>query len=357
MQWPEEKASLGNNLFSTALVIDATGEKIAMMGQFYNDSRSAKSIESFGFRLGAVAKAGGSGLLASLQDISTTSAPAQPDGTQDQKAAIANSNASFSSNTWITTGNLSSNRSVSFGEKFAVVIEFDGPRLGSDSVIISNMAQSSNVVFPNGGLFASGTWTLSQRAPNVIFNCSDGTHGTFLGASGLSDASSVSFNLNSATDEYANLFQLPFNCKSDGAWVVLTPTATSDFEVVLYDNTTPLATASYDASSLSAAGGRHYVSWSSEITLNENQNYILSVRPTTANNVTVNFFDVASAAHWSVTGVPTCSQVTRTNQGAWGAPLLTRRMLSGLTISAIETGGGGGGGLFLPRSHTGGYAG
>jgi hypothetical protein len=352
LQYPTDMPTLGNYGYSTGLLIDATGEKIAMIGRFWNASRSAKSIRKVGFRFGAVTKAGGSALTVSLQNVSTSANPPQPDGTQDETVAIANANAAFASKTWIMTGNLSADRSVSFGEELAVVVEYDGSgRIGSDSVVVSSILTATNSCNPVTSLYTS-SWATSTRTPNFIFECSDGTFATFDGCSISKDSSSATYNSGSTPDEYGNEFQIPFACKTDGAWLLITPqTTSSDFEVVLYSGTTALATATVDASTAGPVTGRIHILWGSEIELAANTNYILALKPTTANNVSLGYFDVDASTHWDATGIPTCAMVTRTNAGSWSGTTTTRRMTCGLNVSAIDTGGGSGG---VPLIGTGG---
>ena len=339
-QFPVDQPTLGSYSYSNALLIDATGEKLAMIGRFWNASRSAKSIRKIGFRFGNVTKAGGSGLTASLQNVSTTTNPPQPDGTQDQTVAIANGNASFAANTWIMTGNLSADRSVSFAEELAVVLEYDGSgRLGSDSVAVSTFSNLNPVNSPVSSLLTA-SWANQARTPNVIFECSDGSFAALDGAAGTKDSSTIAYNSGSSPDEYGNQFQVPFDCKSDGAWVNMTSGATADFEVVLYSGTTALATAAVDASTIVTGLGRVYVTWS-EVALTANTNYILALKPTTANNVSLSYFDVDASTHWDTTGFAICEILSRTNAGAWSGTTATRRMIAGIDISAIDTGSGG----------------
>src|SRR5688572_15951850 len=75
---------------STALTIDATGEKTSYAGKvFYPDRSSAtKAITKVGFRFAAVTKAGGSALTVSLQNVTGvtgagTGGPMVGDETQD----------------------------------------------------------------------------------------------------------------------------------------------------------------------------------------------------------------------------------------------------------------------------------
>jgi len=340
-QFPVDQPTLGIYSYSNILLIDATGEKLAMIGRFWNASRSAKSIRKIGFRFGTVTKAGGSGLTASLQNVSQTTNPPQPDGTQDQTVAIANGNAAFASNTWIMTDALSADRSVTFREELAVVLEYDGSgRLGSDSVSVSAFSNANQLSSPVSSLLTA-SWVNQARTPNVIFECSDGSFATLHGAAGTKDSATIAYNSGSTPDEYGNQFQTPFDCKTDGAWVNMNSAAAADFEVVLYSGTTALATATVDASTIVTGLGRVYVSWGSEINLTANTNYILALKPTTANNVSLSYFDVDASTHWDTTGFAICEILSRTNAGAWSGTTATRRMIAGIDISAIDTGSGG----------------
>jgi len=129
--WPINSMTPG---FSSTLVIDATGEQAAQLGQVWFPARTgSKTINKVHFRFGAVTKAGGSGLQVSLQDVSLTAGPpAQPDGVVDQYRAIANGEATFAANTWYTSGLLTSDgtdtgtkRTVNFGDLVACVLEYD----------------------------------------------------------------------------------------------------------------------------------------------------------------------------------------------------------------------------------------
>lgn len=348
----------------TSSVIDATGEKFAWTGFVFNKDRTTKSIRTLGFLFGTVTKAGGSALTASLQNVSAAAgAPMQPDETQDQTVAIANADAGFVTNAWYTTGNLSADRSVAFGEAISVVIEYDGGgRLGADTVALRNYATPD--IFggayntPSSAL-KTASWAGITVHPNIILGFSDGTFGTLAGGFPFSASTVLSYKQDTAgTDEWALDFTLPFPCKVDGWWGVIGGDAnTADFDVILYDGTTPMTggSVSYDAMWLVALGTQRmiYGSFSQEISLSANTAYKLAVQPTqTTSNVRLFYFDVSAAGHMQAhDGGANFLINGRINAGAWAGTTTTRRPLLGLRVSslddAVSAGGGGGGGRII----------
>jgi hypothetical protein len=329
--------------FSTTAVIDATGEKVAFCGRVFFQGRSGtKDIERVGFRFGAVTKSGGSGLTVSLQNVSAAAGqPMQPDETQDQTVAIANADASFVANTWIRTGTLSANRTVALGELVAVVIEYDGSgRLSSDTVAIAGLVtQSSGPAHGASTSLKAGTWGVQSILPNVILEFSDGSFGTLQGGFPCSAVGSQAYNSGTAiSDEYALEMTFPGPVGIDGA--------SSDAEMILYDGTTPLATIAMDGMHTPATSARVATGQTDAVVeLQASTTYRLALKPTSANNVTLWYFDVAVAGHLQahVGGVDWCL-TTRVDSGAWAAATTTRRPFLWPNVCAIDDGAGAGGG-------------
>ena len=349
---------------STTLLIDATGEQVAFSGPVWFPNRSGtKDIERVGFRFGNVVKAGGSGLTISLQNVSLTAGPPQqPDGTPDQTVAIANANASFVSNTWIRTDAMSANRTVSFGELLSVVIEFDGGgRLGADSVVISGVAltgvsDASLISLP--ALYSVGAWASVQAVCNVILEFTDGTFGILDMGLCWSAISTHTYNSGSAADEYALAFQVAQTMKVDGLWAAVAPAASADFDIILYAGTTAMATASIDSNAIYSAGVKAFRVPIAEQTLVTGTTYYVSVKPTTANNVSVYSFDVNSAAMLDACSAGQAfNYSTRVDAGSWAAATTTRRLLAGVRMSAIDDASGSGGGLLVHPGMSGGMRG
>lgn len=359
IQYPHDDVPLAlSPAFATTAVIDATGEKVAMCGEVFLPGRGTKSIRKIHFRFGAVTKAGGSGLTVSLQDINTASGSGPfPDETQDQTVAIANGDAGFTSNAWYTTGNLSADRSVSHGDKLAVVWEYDGGgRLGSDSVVISGLTITSNEVkdaYPSTAL-KTASWTQNvQVAPNVILEMSDGTFGSLTGGLGASALTSNAINTGTTPDEIAQKISLPFACKCDGAVVRVGVASSADYTIRLYDSdgSTVLASQTVDFNEVGGVSLRLLKASWPEVSLAADTGYRLSCLPTTANNATVWSMDVAAASHMvCVSGGTGVCYSQRTDAGAW-TDTATRRLIGfGLRISSIHDGAGGSGGGSLINS-------
>jgi hypothetical protein len=331
----------------TSLVIDATGEKLSMQGSYWNPDRAAKTITKVGWRWGTAVKAGGSGLIASLQDLTTTpaGAGAEPDGTMDQQVAISAAEVTTGAFTLYTLG---AGRSVTPGDLLACVVEFDGGgRLGSDSYAIGGMSLASSLIAGDGfGLFThyvGGVWTMQTTlAPSLIFEHSDGTFGSIESGHPIVTAGSTAFNSGSTPDENGIAFTVPEPIKVDGAWLAyIAASNAADFDVVLYEDASTLVTVSIDAGKIVISGTNRTLKFSfpAEQTLVPGKTYRLVVKPTTANNVTFYHYDVASASYWTAAqgGPASFNLTTRTDGGAW-SETTTRRAQMGLLVSARLSG-------------------
>lgn len=333
---------LSNTTLNTALTIDATGEIAAYIGPVFFPARTGtKAIRKVHFRFGTVVKAGGSGLTLSLQDVST-SAQARPDEVQDQTYAIANGDAGFTSNVWYTTGNLSADRTVTYGEMLAVVIEYDGSgRLSADSVIITPTNTGAAQPTTYCALKTGGTWATQNIIPNVILEMSDGTFGT-LGVTYLpfTTVAATTYNSGSAIDEYGIKFVPNYPMVVDLLQAgVIQSNANQDFDIVLYSDTTPLATASFDGTQTAAVSANYqaFTRTVPKVELVAGSPYIISVKPTTANSISVYTYNVNAFAHFAGTyPIPGyIGVVSRTDGGSWSAPNDTQYL-------AISFGNGGG---------------
>ena len=358
--WPVNTVGI---TFNSSLVIDATGEKAAQSGQVWFPARTgSKTIDKVHFRFGTVTKAGGSGLNLSLQDVSlTTGPPKQPDGTVDQYRAIANGEATFASNTWYTSGLITSDgtdtgtkRTVNYGDQLAVVLEYDGGgRLGADSVVMSMFAMDGAGQFNNYGLGAlyTASWASVYQGIDIVLEFSDATFGTISSGQGVMPAKAIataSFAVNTAgADEYALEIKFPFPVKLDGAWFHAATAVGSDFEIVLYSGTTALQTVTVDYNAIGINATRIVEVVFPETALTANTLYRLAIRPTTTVAVQLYYLDVNNAAFLDLLpGGQAFAYSTRVDQGAWSATTTTRRLFGGVRISSLSDGVGGGGGSY-----------
>jgi hypothetical protein len=329
--------------FNTTNVIDATGEKACAFGRVvWHDGATSKDIAKVGIRFGPVTKAGGSGMILSLQDVSLSAgAPPRPDETQDQTYAIANGNASFASNTYLHSGALSSNRTVNYGDLIAVVLEYDGSgRLGADSVVMSSYTTVTDMPENQLGMvLKTASWAASGGLPIVIFEFTDGTFGTLEGTWPLSASGTLTFKQDDSPDEYAQKFRFPFSGKIDGCWIAYSQTSgAADFDAVIYgsDGSTVLATRTMDANVRMGALRFSRVLFASEIPFAANTTYYFAVKPTqTSASAQVLYAEVSAAAHFGAFfgGADWCLS-SRTNEGVW-TDTTTRRLFAGVRVSSI----------------------
>lgn len=338
----------GNGGFSSIL-IDASTEKAAFTGRVWFPGRTGtKDIRRVGFRFGTVTKAGGSALTVSLQDVALAAGPpTQPDETQDQTVAIANGDAAFASNTWYRTGTFSADRTVTYGDRLAVVIEYDGGgRLGADAVNIAVIPWQPVPGVATPALKSAGTWAQSGNdAGNLLLEFSDGSFGRLDVGLPIKTFNSHAFNSGSTPDEHALAFTVPVKCKVDALRaVVRSNAATDNFDLVLYSGTTVLQTASVDSNEYRQTSVQLVTLPIPETELVTGTTYYLSVKPTTTNSPTAYSLDVDDANHLTTyPGGTGWTYSTRTDGGAWAAVTTTRQFLAGVRVSSLDDGAGAGG--------------
>jgi hypothetical protein len=359
MKWPYlrdiDVNYSGTPAFGTGLVIDAATEKAAYCGRVWFPSRSStKAIRKIHFRCGAVTLNALSSFRVSLQDMSST-AIIHPDATPDENWTTN----TLTANGWNTTGNLSADRTVAFGEQVAVVFDY-ATFTAADSVIISgvqNVPSSANAnALTSVAVLFTGSWAAAMVFPNVVLEFSDGTFGTLYGTLPVLTVTTVTWS-NSAADDARGLeFSLPIPCKIDGLWVYMSASgASADFAVEVWDGTSVMAngTVTIDADQTLATGSAKamFVPFAAELTLAANTTYRATVRPTTANNISLLAYDLNDAAHRVCYGGTATSYNTKTDGGAWGAATTTRIPLIQVNISSLDDGAGGSGGLLSPNLH------
>lgn len=353
--FPERYTTNGVAAFANIGPIVATGDKVGFIGRVWTPDRGSKNISKVGFRFGsALVKAGGSALTLSLQDVDLANGPPYRwDGTQDQTVAIPN--ASMVSSTWLTTNPLSATRTVAHGDRLAVVVEYDGAgRLGADSVSIVGFTTGSNLPFPETGCVSllSAAYTAVAGMTNVVFEFDDGTFGGLDNGMAASAVGSDAYNSGSGTNNIGMQFTAPMNCKVDGAWALLQAAANADFDFNLYSisgsTLTLLATSTLDANASRAAATVYFhETIFPEQTLAAGAPYFLSIKPSTANNVTLYNYSTNSNGYLGVMGGGASWQYNTASGATLGSATNTKRPFMGLRISALDDGAGGGGGLLV----------
>jgi hypothetical protein len=321
----------------TASTLTAGTHQFAWCGRVWNKDKASKDIRTVGFLPGTVTT-GSSTLRLSLQDLDAAN-QARPDGGVDQNVTFADT--AITSDTFYTSGNLSADRTVAFGEKLAVVLDYSS--YGSGSIGVQNPALGALLGGTWSTLFTA-SWSIQTMIPSVVLGFSDGTFGS-LGYPGrnwpMSALGTVAPGSGSTPDEYALRFTVPFACKVTGGWFTVSPGgAGRNFTISLYEGTSLLGSEAFDAEQVAAATNRCVeANFGAEITLTPSTVYYLAIKPSTASANTYHYFDVASANHLQAhAGGTEWYYADRVDSGAWSNITTTRRLYGGLIISALDDG-------------------
>jgi hypothetical protein len=337
-----------------SLLLDASGEKVAFIGHFWNKDGTTKNISKVHFSTRSVTFNVASVLTVSLQDRSSTGNPVRPDETPDQSATFTG--VALTANSYLSA-TLGASRSTAYGAVVCAVFDITTFN-ASDAVNIgcSQHADSDRFHLPCASHKTGGSWGATNNLPNIVFECDDGTFGTLQGAFVWSAAGSITaYNTGSTPDEQAIRIVPKVDMKVDGVWgVIQLVTASSTADWVLYDSSGGvLGTISLTQADMIEVSTPRYGEWmfSTEIELAAGSTYYLALKATTAsaNNIGFNYIDVAAAGHMTTKGGGTDSYLcTRTDAAAWpGTETTTRRPHFGLTISMLDDGAGGGGGTTI----------
>lgn len=323
----------------TSLLIDASGEKV----EFVFNIPKTGNITQVGFRTGAVTSA--QTLRVELQTVDGTTGDASGSA---YGGMVKGTQASPAANTFYDVA-LGTAASATQGDTVAAVIEFDGTVGNLNIAYLVSLMQKS---MPYVGLY-TGTWAKSIGVPVLSIKYDDGSYYDCSCWPG-SAFNTQNINTGTATDERALKFKFPYPVRVRGAWVYSSPAGTtSDYDVVLYDSdgTTALQTKSVDANNLQTTGARRisHAYFPASQTLSKDTFYRLSIKPTTANNLTFDDFSVDSAGILdSIGGGQNFHLSTRADAGAW-TDTTTKRPFCGLILDQFDDGTavGGGGNVFM----------
>ena len=337
MLFPEPAAMAGAQS-SNNFLIDAASEAVAFIFQ----APKTGSIDAIGFCTGTVTT--GATVDVRLETVSTTTG--DPTGTlvgttTNGAQVILGTDDNIYFLTVLTLA-----ASVTKGDILAAVIVNPAVSVGNLNIISYGDGVGSN--FPYCDHFTAA-WAKTASAPLVTIRYNDGSYAHMPNSYGMSttvtlSSNAVQFNSSSTPDEIGMIFQFPFACAVDGCWVWLDLDNAAD--IVLYDSdgTTALATVSADPDIRStAAAGVFYFEFTSAITLTKDTNYRIVVKPTTTSNVTLQYFEVGTAAAMDAhPGGQELHYTTRADAGSW-TETTTRRPFMGLKISSLDDGAGSGG--------------
>lgn len=341
----------------TLQTLDAANEGLQFLGYLCIEGRAtSKTFSSAGgkihFMAGATTFANaGTTLRIGVQDVSaTTGTPARGDGTFDTYKDMVGGTDTITGSSYNTATMANGTKTMSHGDLIAISFKLTA-RGGTDSVIVQGLANEALANWPQVTTESSaGVFAGAQNSPNAIIEFDDGTlgwiHGTMPVNTGVTG---VTFDVNSTPDEIGIPLRFPRPVSVDGVWVFAQFVPSGPTEIILYSDPfgTPVAekTISYDADMIQAAGNRisHFM-FASPATLNPDVDYLVAVRPTTADDAIVNYFGVANANYLKAMSGGTYSDyATRTNNTGAFSRTTTRRFLGGVLLA-------GGADLHVPRA-------
>lgn len=349
-------------------VINAANQSIQYIGYLNMDGGSAvgsKSLSSAGGKIywntSTVTFANaGTTLRVGVQDISG-SAPAQGDGTFDvYRDLVGGTDTIGTTAAQVTAMAAGPGKTLTHGQLIAIAFTLIS-RGGSDSINFRSWSPATTTganQIPATMTNASGSFVRSNGVPDAVIEFDDGTLGWLTGSFTLSAQNSVAYNLNTGTaDEYGNLIIPRFKLRASAMFGILSPASSSaNFEMCLYSDPlgspTLIEAISITAAQLgsSTAFGAGSIPFLTERILSPGTVYAITFRPTTANNITSYYHDVADSRFWKLNTLgDDCYAINRlNNSGAFsdynGGTPKTRRMWLSLIADQFDDGAGGGGG-------------
>lgn len=354
---PRDGIAVSAAIVSTNM--STANSKLYYVGRFFHHDYTAKTVTGVIFRFGSITKSSGTTTLrVGLQDVDLTNGPpGRGDGTFDQSYTIANADAGWASNVTYTA-TLGATRSLTYGD--LICVAFDFPTYGgSDNSNITGQAFTLPTGSNDNGCLttletAGPTYTAQSVQPNIIFVCDDGTFGSLDGAYAFSAISNQAYNSGSAPNEYGLEFVLPFPVTINGVLASINVASGADFRVNLYNGDSLMSgfPITVDANATANTGNRLTTVSLPPTDLLANTTYRLSLEPTTANNLTLQYYDVGANGHFGAHPAP-LTWLWNSRSGTWGSPTNTRRPVMALRFSGFHDGISGSGGVSLPRVFTG----
>ena len=349
--------------FFTSVTVDAAGERVAMIGRIKWQDASSHTVSSAGGSISFSAGASTTWANAStsldigIQDV--TAGSREPDGTFDVKATYVPGTDTLTALATNTVAMDSGTKTIADNDLIAVVWDMTA-RAGSDAVPVGviNAAGSSGIAVPYVRFYNGAAWANSANVPNVIIKADDGVYGWFE-PWGYRPAATGSQAYNSGTgtaDEYGARILLPWPVTVEGISVpIVVAGQSSDFELCIYSDIAGTPTlvggtvaATVDADAIAGNFGDYFftVMFASPKALSANTVYGWTVRPTTANNVTMEWGDYGTGNNALMASLmmgPNSYRIRRLDNT--GAFTLTDTLHPPfvLHVSKFDDGAGGGG--------------
>jgi hypothetical protein len=296
--------SFGDTPAYTSQLIDASGEYV---GFIFRVPKTG-NISTIHFRTGAVSNS--QTLNISLVTVDGSGIPTST--AYGGMTAVTQASPAANTSYTVTLGTAAS---ATEGDIVAVKIQFDGT-IGSVNIQSFGLGIGANsYVVLNG--------TKQQNCPIGAIEYDDGSFEPIIGFTpATGGVASTSFNSGTGTfDEWALRFSVPYKVRLRGLRISMAAAAGADFEIINYDGTSAVTgmTLTVDGDQIGNTGSRENVFlWNTTEELAANTTRYLAIRPTTANNVTLNNFTLPEADAWDMLdGNAGWLLARRLNQGAW----------------------------------------
>lgn len=317
-------------LSSSSLLMDAAGEMVAFMVQ----APKTGSIRKVGIKIGGVTTATDTDVRIETVDAAT----GNPSGTLwAANTNVTLASASITGLAFVTTGAFTADASVTKGDWLAVVIAPTGTPNYNIRVVSNGVGEDAMSITPYVKHKTAGTWAsvATQLVPTCTLEYSDGTYAPMENVIPYSANTSTAFNSGSTPDERALRWSLPFVHRVSGCWAELS--IGGNFDIVFYDSdgTTALTTLSVDGDYDPGLTGVAFYTFASSIECKSNTAYRLSLKPTSASNITAYQNGMSTNAQLGQFGGGTEFYLsTRTDAGAW-TDTNTAKPYMGLIIDGI----------------------
>jgi hypothetical protein len=329
------------------MVLDASGEKAAFIFRVPKTG----NITKIGWRTGTVTTA--DDVVVSLETVDVSGHPSGTayGGSAGTTVALVNTN----DNLWFWT-TLTTQASATAGDVVAVVI--------SITFVNGNLQIATDQ--PNLGYYSgfpyldhfTTVWTKQSTArgtPVCAVEYSDASR-PYIATLPISSVAALTYDSGTPTaDEYGNRFQLPFKCKVSGAVLKAAGNAGGTLAVNLYNSSdTVIATrTAIDGDHFGGNSNCFYILFNSEVTLEANTLYRITLVPETAQSVSL--FDIVCDSAGTLEAMPGGVNFYKTARldgvGAWTDTNANVATI-GLLISALDDGAGGGSVNIFPRRNT-----
>ena len=283
----------------------------------------------------------------SLQDLSSTTG--DPDGTADQFRVKTVSTGDAGNR--IASGIISSNgtdggtkRTVTKGQKFAVVLEFDSYVAGNMVLATGARPETSWTGYPAVKTDSGGGWGefLQLNYPNIIIEYDDAIE-PFAACFPVDSYGSITIGQDSTPDEVAAKFSLPFGCRVVGVAVQGVDLGDIDMQIENAGGSVLAGPAPFHfLPDTTATTSKHTIFFDTEVDLDKDTTYYVVFKTTAATTGTLRYINVTSGHLAAWPGGTSWVWSERTNGGSW-SDNSTRKLAVGLLVSGFSDGAAGGG--------------